>query len=160
MLARRSIYASEATASLALGLVVACICLVHSRAAGVSSEGLLQRCPIAAPAAYQEEVRQNPARLTLPRRALHLTPSSVKAQLRVPAGITRLRGGGRSKEDMGKGKTDKVIGSKVGKSPKKSTPKKAASKGKRKKESDGSSGSEEGGDSESEDDDDDEVEEV
>ena len=89
----------------------------------------------------------------------------MKAQLRVPAGITRLRGGGRSKEDVGKGKTDKVIGSKVGKSPKKSmpkksTPKKAVSKGKRKKESDGSSGVEEGVDSEGEDDDDDEVGEV
>lgn len=84
--------------------------------------------------------RRRHLQLTLGSRTLARSQSwsaiQEKFQFLIFDGIVRLRGGGRNKEDAGKGRPDKLMRGKVGKSPKKSTTKKLAPLAKRKKQSD------------------------
>jgi hypothetical protein len=112
------------------------MCVANAIAAGV---------PLA-PSSFSLAVKNSPSQCSLVRRVLGPAEFAVGLRAHGPAGgacgaegAIRLRGGGRKKEESSEEESDGVIGSKVGKSPKKTTP---MAKGKKKVESEESDGSE------------------
>jgi len=117
-------------------LMLVSMCVANAIAAGV---------PLA-PSSFSLAVKNSPSQCSLVRRVLGPAEFAIGLRAHGPAGgacgakgAIRLRGGGRKKEESSEEESDGVIGSKVGKSPKKTTP---MAKGKKKVESEESDGSE------------------